>query len=284
MLRPVMSPTVRLGLLSAYRRLLQPLIRILIRNGVSYYEFNEVVKSVYVEVAERDFAIAGRKSSQSRIAILTGFTRKEVARQKALLDSGTLFETTSNLNKVTRVLVGWHSDPEFTGPYGMPIELPFDAGAAPSFSHLVRKYCGDVSPLEMLEELIRVGAVEKSSSGLYKVLMRTYIPERLNPDALERFGEVVRNFIETYEYNIETQEPSARRFERIVFADDGLRASLMPAFEQLIRTKGLQLLVELDNWLSAQELTPGAKNKSEPRVRTGLGIYHFIDERSDQDK
>jgi len=256
----------------------------LIRNGISYYEFSEVVKSVYVEVAERDFNIAGRKSSQSRVAILTGFSRKEVARQKALLDSGTLFETTSNLNRITRVLVGWHSDAEYTGPYGMPIELPFDADSAPSFCSLVMRYSADTSPREMLEELIRVGAVEKSSSGLYKVMMRTYIPERLNPDALERFGEVVRNFIETYEYNIETQEATARRFERIVFADDGLRASLMPAFDQLVRTKGLQLLVELDNWLSAQELTPAAKNKNEPRIKTGLGIYHFIGERSDLEK
>src|SRR5690606_17371059 len=139
-------------------------------------------------------------------------------------------------------------------------------GGAPSFSSLVSRYSGDMSPRELLDELIRVGAVEKSSTGLYKVLMRTYIPERLNPDALERFGEVVCNFIETYEYNIETQDPAARRFERIVFADDGLRVSLMPAFDQLIRTKGLQLLVELDNWLGAQELTPSAKNKSEPRI------------------
>src|SRR5690606_27863692 len=145
-----MSQAVRSGLLSAYRRLLQPLIRILIRNGVSYYEFNEIAKSVYVEVAERDFKIAGRRSSHSRVAILTGFSRKEVARQKAILDSGTLIETTSNLNRVTRILVGWHSDAEYTGPYGMPIELPFDADAAPSFASLVSRYCGDVSAREML--------------------------------------------------------------------------------------------------------------------------------------
>jgi hypothetical protein len=57
----------------------------------------------------------------------------------------------------------------------------------------------------------------------------------------------------------------------------------LPAFDQLIRTKGLQLLVELDNWLSAQELTPAAKNKSEPRIKTGLGIYHFIGDRPDSE-
>jgi len=160
----------------------------------------------------------------------------------------------------------------------MPIDLPFEAEGGPSFTALVKRYGGDMAPHAILEELIRVGAVEQAGSGMYKVLMRTYIPERLNADALERFGEVVRNFIETYEFNLTTTDPAARRFERIVFADDGLRASLMPAFNQLVRTKGQQLLEELDNWLSAQELTPTAKNKSEARIKTGLGIYHFIEE------
>lgn len=273
-----MTDLVRIGLLSAYRRLLQPLVRILIRNGVSYYEFNEVLKSVFVEVAERDFNIPGRKPSQSRIAILTGFSRKEVARQKAILEGDGPLEAASNLNRVTRVLVGWHSDPDYTGPYGMPIELPFESSAGPSFTELVRRHSGDMAPRAMLDELMRVGAVDKLSSGTLRVLMRAYIPESLNADALERFGEVVCNFINTYEFNMEKPGPGSGRFERIVFADDGLRASLMPAFDKLVRIKGQQLLVELDNWLSAQELTPESANKDQPRIKTGVGIYHFIEE------
>jgi len=273
-----MADLVRIGLLSAYRRLLQPLVRILIRNGVSYYEFNEVVRSVFVEVAERDFNIPGRRPSQSRIAILTGFSRKEVARQKAILEGGDFLELASNLNRVTRVLVGWHSDPDYTGPYGLPIELPFDSSSGPSFTELVRRHSGDMAPRAMLDELIRVGAVERLSSGTFKAQMRAYIPESLNPDALERFGEVVRNFIDTYEFNMEKRATDTRRFERIVFADDGLRVSLMPAFDRLVRLKGQQLLVELDNWLSAQELTAGATNHVERRIKTGVGIYHFVEE------
>lgn len=278
-----MADSLRIGLLSAYRRLMQPLVRILVRNGVSYYEFAELLKNVFVEVAERDFTIPGRRSSQSRVAILSGLSRKEVARQKGILDGGQVVEAASNLNRVTRVLVGWHSDPDYTGPYGMPIELPFEADIGPSFSELVRRHSGDMVPRAMLDELVRVGAVEQLGSGALKVLTRTYIPENLNPDALERFGEVVHNFVCTYEVNMEKPAPGAGRFERIVFADDGLRAALMPAFDKLVRTKGLQLLVELDNWLSAQELSSTAKSKDVPRVKTGVGIYHFIDDDRDRD-
>lgn len=255
-----------------------PLVRVLIRNGVSYGEFAEVVKNVFVEVAQRDFAMPGRKPSQSRVAILTGLTRKEVARQKMILDRGDLVES-SNLNRVGRVLEGWHTDSSYTGPYGLPIELTFDAqNQDASFTALVRKYSGDMAPRAMLDELLRVGAVEALPSGQFRVLMRAYIPESLHPDALERLGTVVRNFVTTYEFNMENRVLGSSRFERVVEADRGLRVELLPAFERLLRTKGQQLLVELDNWLGAQEVTETAKYKNAQRIRTGVGVYHFIEE------
>ena len=106
--------------------------------------------------------------------------------------------------------------------------------------------------------------------------MRAYIPESLHPDSLQRFGEVVRDFIATVAHNMEKKRPG--RFERIVFADDGLREELMSAFDTLIRAKGHNLLVKLDNWLSAQELTPTAKDKGSKRISTGVGIYHFVND------
>jgi hypothetical protein len=266
------------GLLSAYRFLMEPLVRILIRNGVSYAEFDEVLRNVFVEIAERDFGIPGRRPSQSRVAILTGLTRKEVARQKAILDGEATLNEAGNLNRVTRVLLGWHTDADYTGPYGVPIEVPFDSERGASFVELVRRYSGDMAPRAMLDELLRIGAVEKLATGWFKVLTRAYVPESLHPDALQRLGEVVRNFINTVEFNMEKTGPGAGRFERVVVADSGLRADLLPAFDKLLRIKGQQLLVELDNWLSAQEVTPTAQNPSPDRLKTGVGIYHFIEE------
>jgi hypothetical protein len=268
-----MTDAVRLGLLSAYRKLLQPLVRILIRNGVSFSELAEILKFVFVEVAERDFNLPDRRTSQSRIAILTGLTRKEVAKQKAVDNVALSFE--GNLNRVTRVLMGWHTDQEFTGPYGMPLDLPFESSSGSDFVGLVRKYSGDMAPRAMLDELLHVGAVERLAAGSFKVLNRAYIPESFHPDALQRFGDVVRDFINTVEFNIR-KKAGLGRFERVVLAEEGLREELMPAFDALIRAKGQNLLVELDNWLSAQELSVSAKNRDAKRVKTGVGIYHFV--------
>jgi hypothetical protein len=268
-----MTDSVRLGLLAAYRKLLQPLVRILIRSGISFGEMAEVLKTVFVEVAGRDFDLPERKTSLSRIAIITGLTRKEVAKQQEILRSGAL-DVDSNLNRVTRVLTGWHTDPTFTGPYGMPMELPFESPTSASFASLVRKHSGDMAPRAMLDELIRVGAIEQTSTGAFKVLVRVYIPRDFHPDALQRFGEVVRDFINTYEFNMD-KRPGMGRFERIVFADDGLREDLMPAFDALLRAKGHKFLVELHNWISAQENTDVVK-KGRRRVKTGVGLYHYV--------
>ena len=75
-----MEQEIKHGILDAYRRLLKPLIRILLRNGVGFDEFAEIGKAVYVDVASTEFKVPHRKMSQARIAILTGLTRKEVAR------------------------------------------------------------------------------------------------------------------------------------------------------------------------------------------------------------
>lgn len=272
-----MPDSQRKGLISAYRKIMAPLVRILLKNGVSYGEFAEMLKNVFVEIAECDLGMPGRKPSQARVAILTGLTRKEVAKQKATIERGDLVET-SNLNRVTRVLEAWHTDSEYTGAYGLPIELSFDrVGDKPSFCALIRKHSGDMAPRAMLDELLRIRATEVLPNGQIRVLMRAYIPQSLHPDALERLGTVVNNFVTTYEFNMEHNSIGETRFERVVYADHGLPIELMPAFDSLIRVKCQQLLVELDNWLSAQQ--PNEKNAvlSSERINTGVGIYHFIE-------
>jgi len=57
--------------------MLKPLVRLLIAQGVTHAEFSETAKEVYVEIALRHFETEG-KVNKSRVAILTGLTRKEV--------------------------------------------------------------------------------------------------------------------------------------------------------------------------------------------------------------
>jgi hypothetical protein len=264
---------VKQALLAAYRHLLTPLVRVLLRNGISYLEFAEVARQVFVDVAGRDFTLPKRKISLSRIAIMTGLSRKEVARlaregrsKKAL--------SSSIFNRVTRVLQGWYTDPDFTGPYGVPLDLQFDEAARKvSFSELVRRYSGDMPARAMLDELLRVGAARiEGESGLIRVLSRSYIPEKLDAENVRHFGSQIRCFVDTLDFNMRKAAPGRGRFERIVFADEGLTPEDVDEFDAFLRERGQQLLIELDDWLAAR---PRPK-KGEPAVHTGVGVYHYI--------
>ena len=59
---------------------LKPLVRVVLRHDMSHAEFAELVRSAYVDVAYRHFGIPGRKTTFSRVAVVTGLSRKEVVR------------------------------------------------------------------------------------------------------------------------------------------------------------------------------------------------------------
>jgi len=268
-----MDSTAKRSLLAAYSRLLRPLIKILIRNGVSFSELSEVAKETYVHVASTDFKVPHRKMSQARIAILTGLTRKEVNRLTTKED-GDQDDAKGNLHRVVRVIAGWHTDSGFTGPYGIPLELPFEDKNIPDFVGLVQQYSGDMAPRAMLDELLRVGAVKETEAGWYKVLTRTYLPEGDAPDSLERLGQAVEDMVGTIDHNIAEKSPEKRFFERHVCSDDGISPKDLPRFRAFVKVRAQLLLDEIENWLSQLEKPkePDKRNL----VNTGLGVYHYV--------
>ena len=276
-----MSDSVKTGLLAAYSKLLRPLIRILLRHGVTYAEFSEVVKTVYVATAAHEFRVPGKKMSKARIAIVTGLTRKEVQRISEI-DNKEKAGLKTNLSRIGRVLSGWHTDPDFTGPYGMPLELRYDSeiAADATFVRLVQRYSGDMTPRAMLDELLRVGAVVETDQSWFKVVRREYVPHTLAPDFLERVGRGVHNFVHTIEMNMQKTGPGKGRFERTVRPDSGLRIQDLPLFDQYVRQKSQALLEDIDNWLTKLE----RPNKNDTTIQTGVGIYHFVVEDDDYDE
>ncbi len=275
-----MTNSVKPGLLAAFRVLLRPLIRILLRHGISFAEFAEIVKAVYVEIAVTDFKVEGKRGTKSRIAVISGLTRKEVSRVIELAGAENQGGK-SNLNRVARVLAGWHTDPDFIGPYGMPLEIRYEDSApnVVTFSNLVRRYSGDMSSRSMLDELIRVGAVVETEPGWLKVLRRVYEPQTLAQDNFERVGEVVKNFVDTVDFNLQKEALGAGRFERIVYSPEGIRNEDMTKFNLYVKERCQALLEEIDNWIAQLEL-PNKSNQQNV-THTGIGIYHYI-ERKDE--
>jgi hypothetical protein len=270
-----MNDSVKTGLLAAYSKLLRPLVRILLRQGVTFDELSEVVKTVYVETAAQEFRVPGKKMSKARIAIVTGLTRKEVQRISTIEREGR-FKHKASSSRIGRVLTGWHTDPDFTGPYGMPLELRYDSDvpADETFVKLVHRFSGDMTPRAMLDELLRVGAVVETDQNWFKVVRREYVPNLLAPNFLERVGSGVHNFVTTIETNMQKEGPGKGLFERFVWRPGGIKASDLPLFDAFVRERCQGMLDEIDNWLS--NLDAPDENEPERIVNSGVGIYHYV--------
>jgi len=274
-----MGQNVKEHLRLALRMMLKPLVKLLVSQGVSHGDFSEAAKDVYVEVAIRHFDKSSRVN-QSRIAILTGLTRKEV---KNVIDRAMRSEPNAkNFSRPSRVLAGWHSDPRFLGPYGVPLEVPYESpvdGGTPSFVDLVKTYSGDMAPRPMLKELMRIGAVVETDKKMLKVLRRDFIPEALSGELVERLGHVAHNFFSTSARNIEKKETDGGIFERIVFAENGVTPTTVSLFDEFVKIRGQEFLEELDNWLVAREKV----EKEVPRtIQTGFGMYQYIETPEDK--
>ena len=272
-----MAQEVKDHLRRALSLMFKPLVRLLIAQGVTHAEFSETAKDVYVEVALRHFEIEGRVN-KSRVAILTGLTRKEV---KHVIDRAlTVDYKERTYSRPARVLTGWYSDPAFQGPYGIPLELQYENADsdAPSFSKLVKRYSGDMAPRQMLNELLRSGSVVEIDKR-YKAVSRLYEPTALSPELIVRLGEIGQRFFSTAAMHIEKKGQGTGYFDRLVYADKGCSENVIGMFDEYIKVRGQEFLEELDVWFSTNE----KYNKSkEFREGTGLYMVHYVDASEDK--
>lgn len=267
-----MGSNVKEHLRQALRLMMKPLIRLLISQGVSHSDFADAAKDVYVEVAIRHFEKDG-KVNQSRAAILTGLTRKEV---KNVIDRAMQSDSLSrNLGRPGRVLSGWHSDPAYVGPYGVPLEIPYESEieGAPSFAGLVKTYSGDMASRPMLNELVRVGAVVELENCTYKAVRRDFEPEALSPELVERLGRVGHYFFSTAAANIEKRGQGTGYFDRQVFSEKGLSVVSLKEFDAYIKKRGQEFLEELDNWFVSKEKSD---ERTSEKKDTGLYMVHYV--------
>jgi hypothetical protein len=265
------SGTLRLRILDALERLLEPIVLLLLKSGITWREFADLAKVKFVQVATKEFGIRGRPTNASRVAILTGVDRRDVrklrvsAAEQPALDLGFM-------SKPTQVLDGWFHDPNFRNPSGEPRDLEVSEGED-SFAALVRRYTPGIPHVAMIKELRAVGAVEELPDGRLRVLKRNYIPRELTDNQIRLWGSVLQDVGTTLEHNLMRKESAPPRFER-----RALSLSVDPRarreFEEFLAIEGQAFLERVDEWLASHQIEQDSA-ESQVRVRLGVGVYEI---------
>lgn len=269
-----MEMNPKASVLAACRVLLRPIVRLLLRSGIPWKDFAEISKTAYVEVATNEFGIRGRETNASRVAILSGLSRREVARQRDLLAVDSFVPQGAFHNPAQRVLSGWHLDPEYVLGDGSPRELPVEGGV-PSFSELSQRYAGDIPVTALLKELRKVGAVGNVDGEKVKALQRVYFPAQFDSAKVLRAGSVIEDIGNTVVYDLLSRPSDRLRFERRA-ENDRIDARNMAAFQTMLDEAGQAFLERVDAWLTEHEVRATKSGATPPRVmRLGVGVYHL---------
>lgn len=267
--------------LAALRLALRPVFRLLLRSGVTWQDASDICKATLVEVATNDYGLHGRPTNMSRVAIMTGFGRREVKRLRDLLAEAPPVEP-GRLHSATRVLTGWYLDGDFTDEAGLPLDLPFETGpdgtGEPSFSDLCRRYGGDLAPVTLRRELARVGALEELPGGALKVLKRYYIPLQMDPDAMVRAGSMLEDLGTTVSFNLGKPADEPSRFAGRA-TNNRIRSADARRFRAFLEQEGQAFLERVDEWLSRHEAPAGDDAPRTRTLRVGVGVYGIHDER-----
>ena len=266
-----MDTNLKKAVSSAIIRLLHPLVKILLRNGIPYGTFCELAKWVYVDVSSHEFTIKGRKQTDSRVATITGLSRKEVRRLRRISVIDNL-GSPERYNRAVRVISGWRQDKGFLNSKGLPRELSFE-DAKLSFSSLVKRYSGDIPPRAILDEMLRAGVIEVRR-GKIKLLSKGYIVKKGESQKIQILGDDVSELISTINHNLDS-EASEAFFQRKV-SYDNIPEEVLVKLRRLLSKKSEDFTESIDKIISRydRDVNPAVKEKGERR-KAGLGIFYF---------
>ena len=269
-----MKAQLRQAVRRACQRLMRPIVAMLLRSGITWKEFADLSRAVFVRVATEDYGRKGRPTNVSRVAILTGLSRREVTRQRKLLDADDdQMSSDSQISVAARVLSGWYQDADFLDGDGNPVVLR-RTGSHPSFESLLKRYSGDIPPVALSKELLGVGAIREKSDGTLTAQSRYYMPLPLDSNAVLRAGSVWHDLGETINHNLTRAKSEPGRFEGRA-TNSRLSRKAVASLHQMVEEKAQALLEETDQWLSDHE----SEGENEG-IRAGIGIYLIDDSRS----
>ncbi|GBU17441.1 MULTISPECIES: DUF6502 family protein [Methylobacterium] len=250
-------------------RLLRPLVRLFVARGITFPALTNLLRELYVNVAEYDFALPGKEQTDSRVSLLTGIHRKEVRRLRGA--GAPVSAVPATVSRTSRIIARWIADPRFTDPDGRPLALPRSAdGEAPSFETLVAAVTRDLRPRAVLDEWLDRGLAFSDEHGRVVLAESAYVPKGGGEPQLYYFGRNLHDHIAASVANVIGETP--RFLERAVHYD-GLSEDLAGRLEARARAIAMDALREAN-----REAHAACEDDAGGRHRWNFGIYVYTEE------
>lgn len=217
-------------------RLLRPLVHLFIRSGMTFPALVDLLRELYVNVAENDFALPNKDQTDSRVSLLTGIHRKEVRRLRGA--GAPVSATPVALSRTSRIIARWLAAPEFTDEEGRPLPLPRIHEEEASFESLVESVTRDLRARAVLDEWLDRNLVALDEQGRVVLLESAYLPQG-DEEQLYYFGRNLHDHVAAAVWNVLGRTP--RFLERSVHYD-GLSKEAAQKLEDCARELAMDAL------------------------------------------
>jgi hypothetical protein len=258
----------RLALREA-RVLMAPVVRWLLRHGVHYGAFAEVLKGVFVAVAREELARAGARTTDSAISVMSGVHRKDV---RAIGVDPVARPLPRCVPLAAQLLERWRSDARYAEADGRPRALP-RSGATGSFEALARDISSDVHPRTLLDELLRLELVALDGDAVRIVRAQASPAPGLENGAAE-FSTSAADHIAAAVHNLTQGGP---KFLAQSLAVDGLTAEAAQQLHEAARTLWQALLPALAASAREQVRATALAASDDAASRVRVGVYCYSD-------
>lgn len=266
---PAHTPQPPAALTAGLRRLLRPLVRLMVARGITYPFLADLLKGLFVEVADADFRIGTEAPTDSRVSLLSGVHRKEVSRLRGLDPAEAL---TAPVPLTAQVFARWVGDPAWRNRRGQPLPLPRLARGAGelSFEALVAGISTDIRPRVLLDEWLDRGLVVLDDQDRVCLQTQALVPSAADDEKLHYFVHQLHDHAAAATHNLLGGTP---HFDRCVHAD-GLTPAEVQALRELAQARGMETLLALNEEAQRLQAARGSQTP-EGLERFTLGIYFY---------
>ncbi len=262
------------ALVKAIVKLATPLVRLLLHFQITFPVFSQMLKRIYIDIADQEFGIDNKPPTDSRISLLTGIHRKDVKRFRH--DEPDQNKAPETFSVGTQLISVWLSDPAYLDSEGKPKALPKaspkNPGNAISFETLVASVTKqDIRPKVVLEEWLRLGVVHIQDNQVV-LNANAFVPQQGFDEKAFFFGKNLHDHIAAGTHNLLNGQPP--QFDRAVFYNR-LTPDAISALESMINDRASQLLVDVNK--EAKRLQIKSRGNAKAHFRFNLGAYFWVE-------
>lgn len=265
----------------ALRKVLRPLVKLMLHHGVTLPALIDWLKLTLVEVAQNEFQLAGKPVTDSRVSLLTGVHRKDVSRLRAELAQQTE-RVPEAVSLGAQLAAVWMSDPRYVDEQGQPLALPrlVSSGGERSFEALVAGVNKDIRSRVVLDEWLRLGVAVLDAQDRVCLQAQAFVPSAGLDEKAYYFGLNVADHAAAAASNLLGQ--TAPLFERSVHYE-GLSPAAVAQLHQQTQTLGMATLVALNKAARAAQAQASEPASGASMQRFTAGVYFYQQDIAPQD-